>query len=189
MYLLTCPHCNLIGCFYAPLSYLAGDLGWDAERVRHHLDLLQKRRFLFHCPNSDWLLLRHYLKYNPIENPNQGKAAFKLLASIPKGFKYRHMLRKAIEPYQHRLPIPSSSELPPNQSDIKSSSQYAPVSAIQSSTQFQEFWTLQIRKEKKVKAEEVWEQLGLNENTALAKVVTTAWLDQKSNRLQYQDKV
>lgn len=34
LYLLTCPHNNLLGLFVAPLGYLTADLRWPEERVR-----------------------------------------------------------------------------------------------------------------------------------------------------------
>ncbi|RLV58032.1 hypothetical protein D5018_19385 [Parashewanella curva] len=194
LYLLTCPHCTLIGCFYAPISYLAGDLGWDEQQVRNHLTALQKRRFLLHCDKSDWLLLRKYLKYNPIENPNQGKAALKLYLSIPKGFRYRRVLRQTLEPFIQKLPLEFQNIPQPTQASKEKSSRSSeprPQTALiqkAACDNFETFWSQQIRKEKKAKAQEIWTQLGLNEDKKLATKVTDSWVEQKQFRQQYQDK-
>lgn len=76
LYMLTCPHCNLLGCFRLPIGYVASDLNWDEQQVAKALSELEQDQFLIRCEESGWTLIRSFLKHNPIENPNQGKAAF-----------------------------------------------------------------------------------------------------------------
>lgn len=78
LYLLTCPHCNLLGCFRLPIGYVASDLNWDEQQVAKALNELEQDQFLIRCEESGWTLIRSFLKHNPIENPNQGKAAFRM---------------------------------------------------------------------------------------------------------------
>ena len=86
LYLLTCPHCNLLGCFRLPIGYVASDLNWDEQQVAKALSELEQDKFLIRCEESGWTLIRSFLKHNPIENPNQGKAAFRLLKDVPADF-------------------------------------------------------------------------------------------------------
>jgi len=41
LYLLTCPHCNLLGCFRLPIGYVASDLNWDEQQVAKVPDSLR----------------------------------------------------------------------------------------------------------------------------------------------------
>lgn len=82
LYLLTCPHCNLLGCFRLPIGYVASDLNWDEQ----HLSELEQDQLLIRCEGSGWTLIRSFLKHNPIESSNQGKAAFRLLKDVPADF-------------------------------------------------------------------------------------------------------
>ena len=67
LYLLTCPHCNLLGCFRLPIGYVASDLNWDEQQVAKTLSELEQDQFLIRCEASGWTLIRSFLKHNPIE--------------------------------------------------------------------------------------------------------------------------
>src|SRR5687768_16947104 len=78
LYLLTCSHANMLGCFRLPIGYIAEDLQWGFERVKKGFKELIRIRFLSRDEETGWLVIYHYLKWNPIENPNQGKSIVKL---------------------------------------------------------------------------------------------------------------
>lgn len=82
LYLLTCPHANIIGCFRLPQAYVADDLGWNAQRVAKGFAELSGKGFATHDA-SGWLCIHRYLKWNAIENPNQATAAKKVFEQIP----------------------------------------------------------------------------------------------------------
>ncbi len=206
LYLLTSPHCNLIGCFYAPVEYLAGNLGWDEETIRHHLALLQKRCFLTHCKKCDWVFIRSYLKYNPIDNPNQGKAAYKILFTMPRHYLCKIEILEALAGFRDKLPTQFSTLYPAKKTEAKPAdsdssvptpNSVAPVlppakptsTSSKTSNHFNEFWSLQFRKEKKAKTIDVWDELGLNTDVDLADQVIQCWIEQKQYRQQYQDKL
>jgi len=83
VYLLTGPHTNMLGCFRLPLGYVSEDLKWDGETVCKAFAELAQIRFLVRDPESNWILITHFLDWNPIENPNQGKSLSKLFNRVP----------------------------------------------------------------------------------------------------------
>lgn len=195
LYLLTCPHCNLLGCFRLPIGYVASDLNWEEQQVTSALSELEQDQFLIRCEVTGWTLIRSFLKHNPIENPNQGKAAFRLLKDVPCDFIGMESLLKSLAVFQARLPEEFSLLLMPDgnpdrdsqRSEYSERSNKTTVKTVDY-VQFEDFWEEQIRKEKKAKAKEEWIRMGLNENHELALEVLTRWKEQRTNRLQYQDR-
>jgi hypothetical protein len=95
MYLTTCPHNNLIGIFPVNIGYIAVDLGADRKQVKSDLVALVKGGFIKYDVSASIVLLKGHLEKNPITNPNQLKAAHKLLESLPKT-KLAEELRKVL---------------------------------------------------------------------------------------------
>jgi hypothetical protein len=83
-YLLTSLHTNMIGCFRLPNAYVVDDLRIGSETVSRGLRNLSERGFVTHDSRRSWLLINNFLKWNPIENPNQGIAASKLVGEVPR---------------------------------------------------------------------------------------------------------
>ena len=83
LYLLTSPHTTLIGAFRLPDGYVSEDLQWGSERVAKGLGELFRIGFAKRCETTKWIWLRAFLEWNPPENPNQWKAARKLLEQVP----------------------------------------------------------------------------------------------------------
>jgi len=83
MYLLTCPHANLIGCFRLPDAYAADDLQWSCERVAEGFRELSESHFLTRDEGTKWVFIHKYLRWNEFENPNVAKAASKAFEQIP----------------------------------------------------------------------------------------------------------
>lgn len=82
-YLLSSPHSNMIGCFRLPLAYAGEDLRMGVERVSEGFRNLSSTGFVTHDSALGWVLINRFLKWNPIENTNQGKAAAKLVSEVP----------------------------------------------------------------------------------------------------------
>jgi hypothetical protein len=102
-YLLTCPHSNAIGCFRLPLGYISEDLHWSHDKVRGALGELSNIGFICRDENSTWTLIRNFLAFNTIENPNVGKACMRLADAVPTSFPFFEQLISALEPHAHRL--------------------------------------------------------------------------------------
>lgn len=82
LYLLTCPHGNMLGCFRLTNAYASDDLKWEIERVSKGFGGLTAKGYIYRCDRSFWLVIQRYLKWNQFENPNVGKAAGKLFDSL-----------------------------------------------------------------------------------------------------------
>lgn len=83
LYLLTCGHGNLIGCFRIPNAYVADDMGWETARVVAAFASVREAGFADRNESTGWIFIPRFLRWNPLENPNQRKAATKLATVIP----------------------------------------------------------------------------------------------------------
>ncbi|WP_256994183.1 antitermination protein [Klebsiella variicola] len=83
LYLLTGQHTNMIGCFRLPDGYVSEDLAWTPERVSKGFDELSANGFATRDSSSKWVLIRNFLTWNSVENPNQGIAALRLFDQVP----------------------------------------------------------------------------------------------------------
>jgi hypothetical protein len=110
IYLLTGPHTTLIGCFRIPEGYVCSDIGWTVERVSEGFQNLCQNGFLTRDEVSRWVIIRKYLKWNEIENPNQAKAAIKLFRQIPESSGLKPIMAKVFSDYCPRI---SADELKP----------------------------------------------------------------------------
>lgn len=104
LYLLTCPHGNMIGCFRLTNAYAADDLSWDVERVSKGFDELALKGYAYRCERSFWVVINRYLKWNQFENPNVGKAAGKLFEAITPPHDVKALLVKALREYSPTFP-------------------------------------------------------------------------------------
>ena len=84
LYLLTCQHGTLAGAFRLPDGYVMEDLQWSSERVSEGFSNLAEAGFALRCGVSKWVWVCKYLQWNPLENPNQRKAAAKIAEKVPK---------------------------------------------------------------------------------------------------------
>ena len=84
LYLMTCDHGNLLGAFYLPDGYAAEDLGWVPQRVAEGFSELLRVGFAARCTASKWVWVLRYTDWNPLENPNQVKAAARIAQQVPR---------------------------------------------------------------------------------------------------------
>ena len=192
LYLLSSEHCNLIGCFRLPLGYIKADLKFTDKRVSQALEQLTQSNFIVWCHKTRWLLISNYLKFNPIENPNQGKAAFYLLKDIPESFIARSAIAETLYHFKDKLPTEFLSYYSNQFCSIVKNSNNTLFSNKQftqatPTSDFDTFWQLQIRKEKKAKAQQEWNKLKLHVDTKLAQTVIDKWIEQKQSRPQYRE--
>ncbi|MGR7458349.1 hypothetical protein ACU60S_18405 [Klebsiella aerogenes] len=96
LYLLTGQHTNMIGCFRLPDGYVSEDLSWSPERVSKGFDELSNNGFATRDPSSKWVLIRNFMVWNPIENPNQGIAALRLFDQVPDKSTVKPVLAEVI---------------------------------------------------------------------------------------------
>ena len=83
LYLLTCPHKNRLGCFALDPYYAAADLQWNPDRVTEALVELNDRDRIAWDPDHRVVLIRRFLRYNTLENPNVVIGATNDLKALP----------------------------------------------------------------------------------------------------------
>lgn len=105
LYLLTCPHGNMIGCFRLTNAYAADDLMWDIERVSEGFAELSAKGYAYRCERTFWVVINRYLKWNQFENPNVGKAAGKLFETITPPYAVKALLAKALREFSPTFPV------------------------------------------------------------------------------------
>lgn len=103
-YLLTGPHGNMLGCFRLPMAYIQADMRWVPADALSILTELITIDFVRYDKGTSWLFLPNYLTWNPIENPNQGKAAAKLVEAVPVKSSFYAELIEALKPFAQRFP-------------------------------------------------------------------------------------
>ena len=84
LYLLTSPHSNLIGAFVIKKGYIAEDLKWSIARVDKAIKELVRDELILFDVKVSVVAVSNYLKYNPLENPNQFTGAVKIYKSLPR---------------------------------------------------------------------------------------------------------
>lgn len=88
IYLLTCPHGNMCGLFYLPALYACHDLGWTEERYMATIGLLQEQV----CTDEDVVLIKNFVRYNPIKGSKQAIGAARRLQEVPETSLMVHFL-------------------------------------------------------------------------------------------------
>jgi hypothetical protein len=104
LYLLTCPHGNMLGCYRLPSAYVSDDLKWTPERVSKGFGGLASKGYIYRCDRAIWVVILRYMKWNQFENPNVGKAAGKLFNSLLAPHEAKSLLVKALREYSPTFP-------------------------------------------------------------------------------------
>jgi hypothetical protein len=92
LYVLTCPHGNLLGLFFLPIGYISSDLKpfgkplpKDFEKgIQKDLEALREEGLIDYDENTEICWVKNFLRYNPITNPNQRKAAVSRFLDLPR---------------------------------------------------------------------------------------------------------
>jgi hypothetical protein len=105
LYLMTCEHGNMLGCFRLTNAYAADDLKWSIERVSKGFDDLIAKGYAYRCERTFWVLIYRHLKWNQFENPNVGIAAGKLFDTLGAPFDVKALLVKALREFSETFPV------------------------------------------------------------------------------------
>ena len=84
MYLLTNPYRNIIGCYFLKKYVIKGDTGLDGSAFESAWEELLSSGMVIYDEKSSVVLIKHYLKYNQLENPSQIKSAISKLDDLPR---------------------------------------------------------------------------------------------------------
>lgn len=99
IYLITGPHSNMLGCLRLPDGYITEDLKWNNQSVKNAFQKLSDIQFLTRDDNSSWVVIHHFLKWNPVQNPRQGIGIQKLFESVPSHSLVFQRLTKSLLTY------------------------------------------------------------------------------------------
>lgn len=89
LYLMTCSHNTIAGVFRLPDGYVGEDTKWGPERVAKGFAELLENGFATRCDRTNWVWIFKHLEWNPPENPNQRKAAAKVVQQVPRNCTWR----------------------------------------------------------------------------------------------------
>ena len=130
LYLLTCPHSNLIGLFVLKPGYSTGDLQISEEDFSNWISAIKKSGLILYDRKTYLIWIKNFLRHNPLTNPNQKKAAISIIKSLPKSYVIKCFLntyeglseglseglnkenRKDFR-NQPPIPIPNHNHIPP----------------------------------------------------------------------------
>ncbi len=175
LFLITCKHNNILGCYVMPKLYICSDLGWSEERLAKPFQKLIDEGFIKYDETNRLLLVVNYLEHNPIENGNQGLAAKKVLMELPRSLLLQDLKRfieqlnkpflkqlaeqigepvtvtvTVTETVLKEIPKDKSPQLPKKKKTPKSVSSYTP--------EFETFWQQYPVNIDKKKAFEAWQK-------------------------------
>lgn len=111
LYLLTCPHGTIAGTFRVPDGYACEDLQWSSERVSEGFSELSHKGFATRCEDTKWVWVTKFLEWNPPENPNQTKAAVKVVNGVPDQCGWKRAFMRACGPLLGLKPPPKDEPL------------------------------------------------------------------------------
>jgi hypothetical protein len=114
LYLMTCQHGNMLGCFRLTNAYAADDLQWEIERVAKGFDELLEKRFAYRCGRTFWVFIRQFLKWNRFENPNVGVAAGKMFDTLSCPSEMKSLLAVALREFAPYFPSAKLDEFQAN---------------------------------------------------------------------------
>lgn len=95
LYLLTSTHGTIAGVFRLPDGYASEDLGWKPERVSKGFAELFRNGLANRCETTKWAWVIDHLAWNPLDNPNQRKAAAKCALQIPDQCSWKQVFARA----------------------------------------------------------------------------------------------
>lgn len=84
LYLLTTPHRNILGCYHLPKLYVMADTKLSQNKFTVAWKEVIKSGMVKYDEQSEMILVCNFLKYNPLENPNQVKGAIAKLKELPE---------------------------------------------------------------------------------------------------------
>ena len=83
IYLLTCSHRTTEGLFRLPKQYICADLNWSLKELDKPFNELLQDEFIKYDERVNIIFITNAIKYQTPDNPNQEKAAVRLLKELP----------------------------------------------------------------------------------------------------------
>lgn len=92
LYLLTCPHSNIVGFYVLKPGYATDDLRLSSKEFLKHIKKICDSGIAYYDEADQVVIIKNYLLYNPITNPNQLKAAKDMVLSLPKTHLFQEFM-------------------------------------------------------------------------------------------------
>jgi uncharacterized phage protein (TIGR02220 family) len=92
LYLLTSPHSNIVGFYILKQGYAIEDLKMSSKDFGKSLAKICSQGMAAYDDQLQVILLKKYLSYNPITNPNQLKAAQEMIHGLPKTYLFQEFI-------------------------------------------------------------------------------------------------
>jgi len=200
IYLLTSPHTNMLGCFRIPDGYVSEDLGWEIERVSKGFTELFHNGFATRDPESKWVVIHKFLKWNEIENPNQAKAAEKIYDLITADNQVKRILSIALSEYAPRFnpeklePFrnPSETLSKPGTGTKQEQNRNKAGTEPTRARGFEKFWEVYLKKQSKGDAEKAFNAIKPDEllmekilSAVLRAKTREDWMKEKGKYIPY----
>lgn len=112
LYLLTTPHSNSLGAFVLPSGYISADLRWKSRKANAAFSNLLTKGLIFYDKENELVVIKNYLKHNPLENPNQTKGAIKTVSQLPKSQLLQHVIKQLNKKHHKDLVLQINKQLP-----------------------------------------------------------------------------
>lgn len=96
MYLRTCDHGNMLGCFHLPIGYMMGDLKWTEQHCLNTVSALSVHGFAKYCSETEFVLIPKHLEKFPLQNESVATGAMKCWRDIPHAFSYFHEITEIL---------------------------------------------------------------------------------------------
>ncbi len=127
LYLHTCPHSNMIGCYVLPTEYALSDLRWEIKAYREAIDSLCRANLIGFDAAEEVVRIVDFIAHDPFTNERHAIGAIKIASKVPNCpekqrlmqdlRKAKHVKPSMISPTESEahdsLKIASSPEPPP----------------------------------------------------------------------------
>jgi hypothetical protein len=83
IYLFSSPHRNMVGLYRLTIKYISSDTGFNESKILELMKELISNGMVSYL--GDYVLVKKFLKYNPLNNEKQAKGAIKRLSDMKLG--------------------------------------------------------------------------------------------------------
>ncbi len=96
IYLLTCPHASILGCYRLPAGYVVEDTGWSIDRVKNTMLELGSSGFAIWEEASQWVFLPRWFCWAQKMSGTQRVAVYRAWFNVPTRSSIRPLLAAAL---------------------------------------------------------------------------------------------
>jgi uncharacterized phage protein (TIGR02220 family) len=117
LYFFTSPHSNMVGAYRAPIPYILADISPNgnktAQELAQEITALEQKGFIYYDFEIGFVVVRNYLKHNPLANQNMVKGAISFFNELPRTpilEETARQLNEAAEKFNIKAPFETVSK-------------------------------------------------------------------------------